>query len=247
MKKITYKKSRRITFGLMFLACVLLIFGGALLSQVRSTGHWFIGAGFLVLIAAMVFDWTFSVCPVCGEYLDIRTRGDYCPHCGAKLSDAKEPLPGDVTFEEAELYDDVLRELIEMSEDWEKEDSCRGYRKNEVSDIEGNRIFLAKKGEETVGYLFGHTEEAKKSSSVMPDGTPYFEVEELYVRPSCRSRGIGRALFLFAKEAVSSEVSWIMLSTATKNWKAIMHFYIEELGMEFWNARLFCGTGKEDG
>lgn len=27
--------------------------------------------------------------------------------------------------------------------------------------------------------------------------------------------------------------------SATRNWKAILHFYIEELGMEFWNARLF--------
>jgi hypothetical protein len=30
-----------------------------------------------------------------------------------------------------------------------------------------------------------------------------------------------------------------MLSTATKNWKAIFHFYLDELGMKFWSARLF--------
>ena len=30
-----------------------------------------------------------------------------------------------------------------------------------------------------------------------------------------------------------------MLSTATKNWRAILHFYIDELDMRFWNARLF--------
>ena len=89
-------------------------------------------------------------------------------------------------------------------------------------------------------------EEAKNSSSVMPDGTPYFEVEEIYVKPAYRSNGIGSALFSFAEKAVSDEVDWIMLSTATKNWKAVFHFYIDELGMEFWNARLFKKIGDLD-
>ena len=31
----------------------------------------------------------------------------------------------------------------------------------------------------------------------------------------------------------------MILSTATKNWQAIFHFYLDELGMEFWSARLF--------
>jgi hypothetical protein len=30
-----------------------------------------------------------------------------------------------------------------------------------------------------------------------------------------------------------------MLSTATKNFRAILHFYVDELDMNFWNARLF--------
>jgi len=34
-------------------------------------------------------------------------------------------------------------------------------------------------------------------------------------------------------------MEFIMLSTATKNYKSILHFYIDELGMDFWNARLF--------
>jgi hypothetical protein len=31
----------------------------------------------------------------------------------------------------------------------------------------------------------------------------------------------------------------MMLTTATKNFRAILHFYIDELGMDFWSARLF--------
>ena len=31
----------------------------------------------------------------------------------------------------------------------------------------------------------------------------------------------------------------ILLSTATKNWRAALHFYLEILDLEFWSATLF--------
>ena len=140
---------------------------------------------------------------------------------------------------EAELTDDVLTTLIRFSEDWEAESSCWGYRANTREDIEGNRIFLAEDGGEVVGYLFGHRELSEKATSIMPDKTPVFEVEELYVVPEWRSRGIGKALFSFAEAAVADEAEYLMLSTATKNHRAILHFYVDEMGMQFWSARLF--------
>ena len=145
----------------------------------------------------------------------------------------------DIRIVETDLTEEVLDKLIRMSEDWEKENSCHGYRKNEKSDIEGNRIFLAYCGDTIVGYLFGYAEKSKESSSIMPDGTPCFEIEELYVRPEYRNQGIGRKLFDYVENTVRGEVDYLMLSTATKNWKAILHFYLDELDMNFWNARLF--------
>ena len=134
---------------------------------------------------------------------------------------------------------ETLNTLIAFSRDWEAERSCWGYRANGPEDIEGNRVFMAWEEGAPVGYLFGHASRAKQMTSVAPDGTPIFEMEELYVVPEQRSRGIGRALFDRAAEAVAGEAEYIFLSTATKNWKSILHFYIEELGMEFWSARLF--------
>ena len=144
-----------------------------------------------------------------------------------------------VLTQETDLSDDVLRQLIDLSGDWAKENSCYGYRANEQADIEGNRIFVAEEGSAIIGYLFGHKENSEKASSIMPNGTPFFEVEELYVKPKYRSRGIGQELFSYVEAAVSEEAEFIMLSTATKNWKAIFHFYLEECGMEFWSARLY--------
>lgn len=145
-----------------------------------------------------------------------------------------------IEYRETPLTDDVLQNLISMSEDWEKENTCYGYRKNGRDDIEGNRVFLACESGKIIGYLFGQKASAQNSSSVMPDGTEYFEVEELYVKPEFRSHGVGRRLFALAENAAKADgLSFLLLSTATKNYKAILHFYIDEMGMDFWSARLF--------
>lgn len=141
---------------------------------------------------------------------------------------------------EAQLSDSLMEKLIAMSACWEAEGSTYGYRKNDAGDIEGNRIFLAEEDGEILGYLLGREEKAQRSSSIMADDTPYFEIEELYVIPRRRSQGVGRALFAYAERAVKDAgCDFLMLSTATKDYKSILHFYIDELGMDFWSARLF--------
>ena len=140
---------------------------------------------------------------------------------------------------ESMLDDRTVETLVNLSVDWEAENSCHGYRRNGREDLEGNRVFLAEENGEIIGYLFGKLEKAKSASSVMPEGTSCFEVEELYVRPEYRSQGIGSALFRYAEEAVRGEAEFVTLGTATKNFRAILHFYIDKLGMEFWSARLF--------
>lgn len=144
-----------------------------------------------------------------------------------------------MTIHEVSLTDEVLEQLIRFSEDWAAENSCHGYRPNDKTDLEDNRIFLAEDGDTVVGYLFGKVCQSRQMKSIMPEGTPYFEVEELYVVPERRSQGIGAKLFRYTEEAVKPDAEYMVLSTATKNWKAILHFYLEELDMTFWSARLF--------
>ena len=157
----------------------------------------------------------------------------------AAIREGDGPGTGGIIITEAELTEETLAVLVQLSADWEAEKSCHGYRKNERTDIEGNRIFLAEENGQVIGYLFGHAERSENSTSIMPDGTPVFEVEELYVRPEYRNRGIGKQLFSYVEKTAAADADYIMVSTATKNWRAILHFYLEELGMEFWSARLF--------
>ena len=147
-------------------------------------------------------------------------------------------------YAETELTPTILEVLKQMSADWAAENSCRGYYANDESDIRGNRIFLALEGDTPVGYLFGQVTRAERTSTVIEENTPYFEVEELYIAPGWRSRGVGGALFRYAESQVKQDAEYILLSTATKNWKAILHFYIDEMGMDFWSARLFKKIGE---
>lgn len=140
---------------------------------------------------------------------------------------------------EAECSDAVKEQLIALSEQWEAEDSCRGYRANTEADLDGRRIFLAEEDGVIHGYLFGQIRHAERTTTVMQEGTPYFEAEELYVIPSERNKGTGKALFEYAREQVKNEAEVILLSTATKNWRAVLHFYLENLNLEFWSATLF--------
>ena len=142
-------------------------------------------------------------------------------------------------YKEVNLTNDLSDRLLQLSKDWELENSCYGYIANGVSDIEGNRIFVAVDDGIIIGYLFGHMSQSENMKSIMPEGTTFFEIEELYVIPQFRSKGVGSSLFSFATTQIKETAEYAVLSTATKNWKAILHFYIEELGMEFWSARLY--------
>ena len=142
-------------------------------------------------------------------------------------------------YYEAEPTPEILEKLLQLSAQWAAEQNCYGYYPNTEADIRGKRIFLAEDEDGIEAYLLGEVETAKNMKSIMPEGTLYFEAEELYVVPEKRSQGIGEALFRFVEETVKKDVQFIMLSTASKNSKAILHFYLDELDMQFWSARLF--------
>lgn len=142
-----------------------------------------------------------------------------------------------ITIHQARQSD--IKRLLDLSLMWEKEDSCYGYHANTEDDLK-DRYILAAYDDELIAYVFGKEEVQEKQTSVIEKNMHYFEIEELYVHPSYRSRGIGKQLMeSLEKELKKKGLKMMVLSTATKNWKAIMHFYIDEIDMNFWSARLY--------
>ncbi len=136
--------------------------------------------------------------------------------------------------------------VARMSGDWENEDNCRGYRRNDVEYLSGFRIFVAETDGKAIGYLFGAVETSKDMGAVMPDNSTYFEIEELYIKPAYRSQGVGSALMKYLEDTLLAEnIGKIVLSTAAKDYKRILRFYIDEMGMSFWSARLFKELTKQ--
>lgn len=133
--------------------------------------------------------------------------------------------------------------LLALSAAWEEEGSCYGYQRDGPAELEGRRIFVAIEHGGIIGYLLGRIERSQQMYSIMPEGTPCFELEELYVKPDYRSAGVGSKLFRYAEERV--EADYILLSAVSRNYRALLHFYLDELGMELWSARLFKPLGEK--
>jgi GNAT superfamily N-acetyltransferase len=114
--------------------------------------------------------------------------------------------------------------------------------KNESKDLENQRLIIAidTNIKKPIGYLYGHKYKTINASVTIPKGASVFEIEEIFVRKDYRCRGIGTLMFNAIEEKIKNEgTSFITLTTSTKDYKKILHFYIDELGMTFWHARLF--------
>lgn len=135
------------------------------------------------------------------------------------------------------LDEDTVRQLIDLSRLWVEEDCSYGMVVNEVDDLR-EPVAVALDGEKIIGYCFGHCYVQEQRKSYMEAGESCFSVDELYVMPQYRGAGMGKELFRMIEKEARKKCSFLTLATSTKNYKAILKLYIEELGMNFHSAFL---------
>lgn len=147
-----------------------------------------------------------------------------------------------IEYRKAELADDVVEQLLELSRIWAEEKNCHGLRPNQRDDIH-EPVYIALKDGKVIGYAFGQYYTREKPVGDIEVGERCFDFEELYVLPPYRSQGVGRKLFSLLEEEAKKGAKYMTLPTSNKDYKRILHFYIEEVGMVFHSAFLMKKLG----
>ena len=142
-----------------------------------------------------------------------------------------------MTFKFIKLDDKYISELLSLSAKWEEENITNGYHKNVESDIE-EPIVIAIDNNKIVGYCFGEFYIEKSTFSYIKPGSKCFRICEIYVLPEYRSQGIGKKIIDMLMDKVKNDCEYTVLSTSTKDYKKILKFYIDDVGMEFHSAFL---------
>lgn len=148
-----------------------------------------------------------------------------------------EEQRGAVRLRPAEERD--LLALVAMSADWAAEGNVYGYRANSAEEFRAQRCWVLEREGEPVGYCCGDFEAAERSNSFMEAGTRKFELEELYIRPALRSRGLGAEALRQLEPLLRAEgAAFLLLNAVSRDARRLLDFYEERAGMTCWSARM---------
>ncbi len=129
--------------------------------------------------------------------------------------------------------------LLALSQAWAAEGITYGYSPTGREEFAGYRCWVAEAGGEVVGYAGGEADTARRDIEIQQAGERYFELEELYVCPDFRGRGVGQLLLARVEEDARREgLAKLMLNAANRNHAPLLRFYLRE-GMTPHSFRMF--------
>lgn len=129
--------------------------------------------------------------------------------------------------------------LLALSREWAAEGITFGYSPTGREAFAGYRCWVAEIDGEVVGYAGGEVDTARRNIEIQQAGERYFELEELYVCPACRGRGVGRLLLARVEEDARREgLAQLMLNAANRDHAPLLDFYLRE-GLTPHSIRLF--------
>lgn len=134
--------------------------------------------------------------------------------------------------------DKIMEELLALSKAWADEHSCPAYYENEPDEFINHSVYIATDDGRIVAYALGNIIELKEKTSYNEIGEKSFELDEIYVEPEYRNRGIGSALYKFVEEDVREKVDVIGVIATSYEYEKLLNFYVNELDMSFNHALL---------
>lgn len=146
-------------------------------------------------------------------------------------------------IEKADLNKNDIEQLCRLSEIWASEDISWGIVANTIDDIK-QPVFVARDENIIVGYCFGSFYTMERKLSGIEKKSKCFSVDELYVLPQYRNKGIGKKLLNSLIEEIKQRADYITLTTSTKDYKKVLGFYCDKNQMDFHDAFLFKKIDK---
>lgn len=143
-----------------------------------------------------------------------------------------------IRYEYRKAEGETLHQLNALTQNWIDEDCSYGIVTDPADDW-GEYLLVAEEDDRIIGFIYGNYYTKEKKTSYMDAGTRCFEVEGLYVLPRYRSLGIGKVLYRRLEQDVRGHCAYVTLATSTKDYKRILNFYVDELGLTFHSAFLF--------
>jgi ribosomal protein S18 acetylase RimI-like enzyme len=124
---------------------------------------------------------------------------------------------------------------------WFEEGGVYGFvpeSREQVRAALGLYLLVAEAGDEVVGFISGSVH-SSEGTAVMPAGGSYLEIDNLYVSPEFRRRGVGGGLItqLLAR-AKRQGVAYAALYSASKDVHGVLRFY-EQHDFRSWYVRMF--------
>ena len=145
--------------------------------------------------------------------------------------------------EEADIRvcaEEDLAEVAALYQRWQEEESVYGLRAEPAERLRqrmGDFFLVARADGKAVGFAIGSP--GREPFCIFPDGRPYLEVEDVYVAPDFRGRGIGTALVKSLMDAATEKgISRFSLYSASRRYQEAVRFY-ERFGFEVWAIQMF--------
>ena len=135
-----------------------------------------------------------------------------------------------------------LQAISRLQQGWLEERSVYGFTPESVEQIRaalGPYFMVAEAGGEVVGFISGSVRSAIGMAAIIPEGASYLGIDNLYVSPEFRGRGLGSDLLTRSlARAKEQGVSYALLYSAAKDIHSILRFY-EQHGFQTWSVQMF--------
>lgn len=129
--------------------------------------------------------------------------------------------------------------ILDMSNALVDEGCCTGMVYDTLDSLRTHRILLALDAGTPIGYAYGSVETSASCIGHCKQGDAFYSLDELYVVPASRSAGVGQQLFdALRREAADAGCRTLRLTAVNKDWRRLLHFYVDKLGMDFLWATL---------